>query len=185
MTVEQGKRRKVFLEILAVIAAICAAIAGVAGVVKLFADEQGDDGKAAYQQQVVDTCNQVLALTKEQTANAAVDLSTGKLRMDLFVQLGKAQLNREKAAFDQLTAVPVPDSLKDAKAKAEQAIDNWHRQTMTVFLPRLRATLPGLASFAEVNAASEALRPSYGPVVAALNNALTALAGKTCTAISY
>jgi len=186
VTANQPTRRKVFLEILAVIAAICAVITGVVGVIKLFDDDKGgDDGTAAYQQQVVDTCNQVLAMTKEQAANPAIDLPTSKVKMDLFIQIGKAQLNREKAAFDQLMAQPVPDSLKDDKAKAEHAIASWYQQTTAVFLPRLRRALPDLASFVEVNEASEALRPTYGPVVAALNYALTTLAGKTCTAISY
>jgi len=179
------ERRRVLLETLGIIAAICAVITGVVGVVRLFADEKGDDGTAAYQQQVVDTCNQVLAITKEQAANPAIDLATGKVKMDVFVQLGKAQLNREKAAFDQLMTQTPPDSLKNDKAKAEHAIQDWYGQTMTVFLPQLRAALPARASFVEINAASEALRPTYGPVVAALNNALTTLAGKTCTAISY
>lgn len=186
VTANQPTRRKVLLETLAVIAAICAVITGVVGVIKLFADDKdGDDGTAAYRQQVVDTCNQVLAITKEQAANPAIDLATGKVKMDLFVKIGTAQLNREKAALDQLMARPVPDSLKDDKAKAEHAIASWYQQTTNVFLPRLRKSLPYLASFVEVNEASEALRPTYGPVVAALNNALTTLAGKTCTAISY
>jgi hypothetical protein len=145
-----------------------------------------DTKTPAYQRQAIETCKAVLAL-RNQPNLLSPAFEPGPDGMSInrakYQQIARFQLDREKAALDEFMAKPAPNKLAAKKKDAQSKINDWYGYAINIMMPKMISALPENANQDQFQSAAMAETYEYSPKVAALNTAMSNIAGNTCTAM--